>query len=238
MVSSNEARKVVYAERMSVLSANNSYTTTTDKTSLFLYVEIFPTNTTYRTVRWDIINGSNLAAIDDNGLLTARTPNAGGTVTVRATTTDGTNLTATRQIQIAAVSGGITTDYSVTNLQSVINGRTVTLTWSAQTMAPMYHITATHLATDTQVINTLWAGSMSITETLTETGEYRWSVQALSNDSKPLSETVYGTFAILETAICNPATNDTPAVRKILRDGQVLILRGGKTYTLMGIETE
>lgn len=238
VVNSNEARKVVYAERMSVLSANNSYTTTTDKTSLFLYVEIFPTNTTYRTVRWDIIDGSNLATIDDNGLLTARTPNAGGTVTVRATTTDGTNLTATRQIQIAAVSGGITTDYSVTNLQSVINGKTVTLTWSAQTIAPMYHITATHLATNTQVINALWSGSMSITETLTETGEYRWSVQALSNDSKPLSETVYGTFTISETAISNIPAGDTPAVRKILRDGQVLILRGGRTYTLMGIETE
>lgn len=238
VVSSNEARKVVYAERMSVLSANNSYTTTTDKTSLFLYVEIFPTNTTYRTVHWDIIDGSNLATIDDNGLLTARTPNAGGTVTVRATTTDGTNLTATRQIQIAAVSGGITTDYSVTNLQSVINDKTVTLTWSAQTMAPMYHITATYLATNTQVINTLWSGSMSITETLTETGEYRWSVQALSNDSKPLSETVYGTFTISETAISNIPAGDTPTVRKILRDGQVLILRGGRTYTLMGIETE
>lgn len=236
IVSSDEACNITYANKLSVLSANGSYATTADKTSLFLYAEIFPTNATYKTVRWDITQGSNLATIDDNGLLTARTPNTGGTLTVRATTVDGTNLSATRQIHIDAVSGG--TDYTITDMHSSISGMTVTLTWEAQSVAPMYHVTITHIATNTQVLDALWSGSMSLTETLMEAGEYRWSVQAMSNDNYPLSETVSDTFTIKMSMNSNIPAADIPATRKILRNGQILIIRGNNTYTLIGTRTD
>ena len=67
------------------------------------------------------------------------------------------------------------------------------------------------------------------------------------NSSKQES-TQYGRFygrsirAVRETAIttdiASPATTDTGEVRKVLRNGQVLIERGGKTYTLTGVEVE
>ena len=71
---------------------------------LLLYVEVMPTNTTYKNVIWSIVSGANLATIDpSSGLLTANTPNNGGTVTVKATAVDGSGVTATRQITIGRI---------------------------------------------------------------------------------------------------------------------------------------
>ncbi|MBO5345434.1 MAG: VCBS repeat-containing protein [Paludibacteraceae bacterium] len=103
VVNSATAGKIVYAEKIAVLSANNKYETTAEKDVLLLYAELMPVATTYQQVKWEIISGSDLATIDQNGLLTARTPNNGGVVTVKATTADGTNLSATRNITIGAI---------------------------------------------------------------------------------------------------------------------------------------
>ncbi len=103
VVNSATAGKIVYAEKIAVLSANNKYETTAEKTMLLLYAEVMPVATTYQQAKWEIISGSDLATIDQNGLLTARTPNKGGVVTVKATTADGTDLSATRNITIGAI---------------------------------------------------------------------------------------------------------------------------------------
>ena len=62
-----------------------------------------PAAATSRNVRWEIIGGNDLATITSSGVLTANNPNRGGVVTVQATTIDGTNLTATRQITVVAM---------------------------------------------------------------------------------------------------------------------------------------
>ena len=103
VVNSATAGKIVYAEKIAVLSANNKYETTAEKDVLLLYAELMPVATTYQQVKWEITSGSDLATIDQNGLLTARTPNNGGVVTVKATTVDGSNLSATRNITIGAI---------------------------------------------------------------------------------------------------------------------------------------
>ena len=103
VVNSNMANTMVYANSVSVLSATNKYATTEDNLSLALYAEILPAAATSRSVRWDIVNGEDLATITSGGVLTAKNPNAGGTVTVQATTVDGTNITATRTITIAPI---------------------------------------------------------------------------------------------------------------------------------------
>lgn len=78
---------------------------------LLLYAEFKPTNTTVKATQWEIANGTDLATIDpSSGLLTARTPNNGGVVTVKATAKDGSGATATRQITIAAIQGSTTVD--------------------------------------------------------------------------------------------------------------------------------
>ncbi len=107
------ANKVIFAEKIAVLSANNKYETTAEQTMLLLYAEVMPVAATYQQVRWEITSGVDLATIDQNGLLTALSPNKGGTVTVKATTIDGTYLTATRQIKIAAIKDNSNTETPV-----------------------------------------------------------------------------------------------------------------------------
>lgn len=245
VVNSTAARTIVYAERLSILSANGAYATTADKPSLFLYAEIFPTNTTYKTVHWEITDGTDLASIDDNGLLTANTPNKGGTLTVRATTTDGTTLSATRQIQIAAISGGSsdgdgdgddepTKDYTPTNLQSTVNGNHANLSWTAKDTAPYYLVTITHTATD-QVVASGFVNSTAATCNINEAGEYEWCVVATDENYKVISTASCSTFTINATAI-EDITAPQPTVQKVLRNEQVLILRNSKTYTILGTE--
>jgi uncharacterized repeat protein (TIGR02543 family) len=98
------AKTMTYAQSLTILSANGKYETTEDNTMLLLYAEVMPSNTTYKQVVWEITEGATLATIDQSsGLLTARTPNDGGTITVKATAVDGSGVTATRQIRIAAI---------------------------------------------------------------------------------------------------------------------------------------
>ena len=97
------ANTLVHAEKIAILSANNKYKTTADNIMLLLYAELMPTETTYKQVSWEITSGKDLATIDKSGLLTACTPNKGGRVTVKATTLDGTNLFATRDITIEEI---------------------------------------------------------------------------------------------------------------------------------------
>ena len=104
IVNRSAARTVTYAQSMTILSANGSYETTEDQPLLLLYAEIMPTNTTYKNVAWSITSGSDLATIDQSsGLFTAKTPNNGGVVNVKATATDGSGVTATRLITVASI---------------------------------------------------------------------------------------------------------------------------------------
>ena len=111
------ANTLVYAEKIAILSANNQYKTTADNTMLLLYAELMPTETTYKQVSWEITSGKDLATIDKSGLLTACTPNKGGTVIVKATTLDGTNISATRNITIGAIAAEVEPTYFMVTFQ-------------------------------------------------------------------------------------------------------------------------
>ena len=56
-----------------------------------------PTNTTNKEVIWSVENGTGAATIDQNGLLTAT---KSGTVTVKATSKDGTNIVGTLEVTL------------------------------------------------------------------------------------------------------------------------------------------
>ena len=56
-----------------------------------------PTNTTNKEVTWSVENGIGVATIDQNGLLTAT---KSGTVTVKATSKDGTNIVGTLEVTL------------------------------------------------------------------------------------------------------------------------------------------
>ena len=104
VVNRETSRSVTYISSLAIRSVNGLYATTADEPSLWLYAEVSPTNATYKSAVWEISSGAELATIDrTTGLLTAKNPNAGGTVTVKATATDGSGVTATRVITIAAI---------------------------------------------------------------------------------------------------------------------------------------
>ena len=113
VVNSNMANSMVYANKISIVSATGKYETTEAEPSLALYAEILPAAATLRNVSWEIVDGDELATITSNGMLTAKDPNAGGVVTVKATTMDGTDISATCQVAIAKV-GEIITVNSIT----------------------------------------------------------------------------------------------------------------------------
>ncbi len=103
VVNGNMANTVVYANSVSILSATKKYKMNEDNPVLALYAEILPASATLRNVRWEIVGGNDLATIASSGILTAKKPNAGGVVTVQATTIDGTDISATRQITVEAI---------------------------------------------------------------------------------------------------------------------------------------
>lgn len=104
-VSASAARNAVYATRMNIVSVNGSSSLSNSVRNLLLYAEIYPSNATYQQVQWSVISGQHLAAIDQNGLVTAREGHTGGKATIQATTMDGSNLTATFAINVAAIAG-------------------------------------------------------------------------------------------------------------------------------------
>ena len=81
--------------------------------TLTLAATVLPTNATNRTVAWTSDN-TNVATVSSNGLVTAK---AAGTTTITATTTDGTNLSASCQVSVTQ---------PVTNIQ--LDKSTLTLT--------------------------------------------------------------------------------------------------------------
>lgn len=107
VVNREASRTITYITSLAIRSVNGSYATTADEPSLWLYAEVSPTSATYKSVVWEITSGNEFASIDrTTGLLTAKNPNAGGSVTVKATATDGSGVTTTRTISIAAIQGG------------------------------------------------------------------------------------------------------------------------------------
>ena len=103
VVNSNSARDIKYASSITIQTLNNSYNLSEDEPMLQLIADVLPIEATYNDVLWEIISGEDLANINSSGLLTIQNPNAGGVCTVRATTLDGTSLSATANVSVAAI---------------------------------------------------------------------------------------------------------------------------------------
>ena len=84
------------------LSIDSPDEITPSQPSIFLVANITPFTATYQAANWNITGGSNLATINGMGMLTL-TGAGNGSVTVQATTIDGSNLTAQKTIQVRNV---------------------------------------------------------------------------------------------------------------------------------------
>ena len=90
-ISSNQAVNLVLAESIEIVTGSNKELTKNSK-DLYLYCNILPAYSSISIVKWNIVEGSDLATIDSEGHLVAK--EGKGNVIVRATTIDGSNLSA------------------------------------------------------------------------------------------------------------------------------------------------
>lgn len=88
-----------------VTSENNLNVISTPQGSLQMNAEVLPSNATNQNIVWSVENQSGLASISITGLLTA---NDNGTVLVKASATDGSNVFGTKEITISNQETSIT----------------------------------------------------------------------------------------------------------------------------------
>jgi uncharacterized protein YjdB len=129
---------------ITVTGAGGATTISTDNGTLQLTATVSPSNATNKAVNWTVTNGTGQATINSSGLLSAV---SNGTVTARATATDGTGIYGTLIIMISgqivpvtsiSVTGAggatiITTDNGTLQLTATVlpSGATnKTVTWS------------------------------------------------------------------------------------------------------------
>jgi uncharacterized protein YjdB len=85
--------------------AGGSSSINTNNGSLQLNAAILPVNATDKTVTWSVVNGTGRATVSSSGLLTALD---NGTVTVNATTNDGSVVFGSKVISISNQTGPVT----------------------------------------------------------------------------------------------------------------------------------
>lgn len=100
LVSSSGSNTVTFAESVSINTIEKEAELTPNQQTLHLYAEIMPAMASYKQVNWQISGGNHLAQINSAGVLTYQGNGQNGTVTVQATTIDGTNLSAVIEIPV------------------------------------------------------------------------------------------------------------------------------------------
>ena len=93
VVCTDGAWTVVPAEQLNVLAIEKELVLTPSQPTLHLQAEILPAMADIRTVNWQILEGSELASLTQNGVLTAQ-GKENGEIVVCATTVDGTDIEA------------------------------------------------------------------------------------------------------------------------------------------------
>ena len=93
VVCTDDALLATLAESMNILSLESEKVLTPSQPELHLSAEIFPVTADIRGVNWQILSGSELATINQNGLLTA-VGLENGEIVVRATAIDGSGIYA------------------------------------------------------------------------------------------------------------------------------------------------
>lgn len=99
IISTGTAVNVVTANQVRIVAASEDLRLTDEQPALQLYSIVLPAYTTISRVAWSIVEGEEMASIDSRGLLTAYGGN--GNVTVKATTLDGSGLSAELTIPVA-----------------------------------------------------------------------------------------------------------------------------------------
>ena len=93
VVSTQDAYDIVLAEQINIVALEKDIKLTPEQLELHFNAELFPIDADIRNVQWQIMEGSDLAEINQNGLLVSK-GQGNGKIVVRATTKDGSNVYA------------------------------------------------------------------------------------------------------------------------------------------------
>jgi uncharacterized protein YjdB len=178
--------QVIPVTGITVTGAGGSTQITTDKGTLQLTATVSPTNATNQAVTWSIVNGTGQATISISGIVTAV---SSGTVTARATATDGSGVVGSLVISISNQSIAVTTiTVSGEGGASSINTDRGVLQLSA-TVLPS---DASNKGVSWSIINGATNGTVSSSGLVTALSNGSVTVRATASDGKG----AYGDFVI------------------------------------------
>lgn len=100
VVYAGNAANIDYVTDLRIVSLQGNTSITEDQPAAYLYAEILPQSADYQRVVWEVIEGSELAAVNSYGVVTALPNTTGGYATIKASTTDGSGTEATIQLWI------------------------------------------------------------------------------------------------------------------------------------------
>lgn len=184
------SNQVVLVSSITVSGAGGASLITTTNGTLQLSALVLPANATGKSVTWSITNGTGQATINSTGLVTALTE---GTVTARATSSDGTgihgDLVITISSQVVPVSGITVTGAGGATTISTDNG-------SLQLHATVLPANATNGSVTWSLTNNTGGATINPGGLLTAFANGTVTVRATANDGT-------GAFGSLTVTIVN-----------------------------------
>ena len=124
-------------------------------------------------------------------------------------------------------------DYSITSLTLVsIEDMKVTFAW--ESAAPMVEVRL--LNAKNKQIGKLYTSDKEVSFKAPEMGTYTVCVRPVDEDKQYLADEVRLVIEVVPTAIEDIAT-ETVRVEKVVKDGQLLIIRNGEVFNVMGAKT-
>lgn len=103
-VNANQSTSVTPATSLNIRHVESTLALNQTQQAVHLYAEILPGSATYKTVNWQVTSGNHLAMVSSTGLVTYIGNGANGTVTVQASTIDGTHLSKSVEIPVEGFS--------------------------------------------------------------------------------------------------------------------------------------
>lgn len=156
VVNAKRSTGITPATSMEIRHVESSLMINQTQQTVHLYAEIMPGSASYKTVNWQVTSGNHLVSVSSSGLVSYIGNGANGTVTVRAVTIDGSNLSQSVTIPVT----GFSDTYEVTG---------VTLSTNQTVLSPAHHATVIKAevtpydATDRSLTWTVVSGSDVVT---------------------------------------------------------------------------
>ena len=185
------------------ISLSKSSATIAVGSTLQLTYSVTPSDATNQAVTWTSSNTA-VATVSSGGLVTAK---ARGTATITATTTDGSNLSASCEITVKQLATGITLNKTTATIN---NGETLQLTASV-TPSNANNTAVTWTSSNTSV------ATVSSSGLVTAKGRGTASITATTTDGTNLSATCEITVNQLATGISLSQTTASIVVDKTLQ---------------------